>query len=376
MAIDRRALLLGGCSLLAGAPAAGAAHAPAALYAAARRGADGAYSAAVFTEDGREVRAVPLPDRGHDLTVCPRTGRCVVFARRPGSFAVAFSPAGNAEPMAFATPEDRHFYGHGVFSRDGRLLYATESDFDAGRGVIGVYDATAGFRRIGELPSHGVGPHDLTFLRDELVLVIANGGLLEHPDFGGGRRVLNPDAIETSIVYVDVRNGDLLERHDLAAGMRLSLRHMDVGRNDTVVIGAQLQGPGRDGADLVFRHRRQQDLAAVPLDESLARRLSGYISSVAVDVSGEVAAVTSARGAAAAMIDVATGRLLRTVSLEDVSGVAPAPAPHRFLLTSGAGGMMSASSEHGASAEPAATTRWQWDNHAILLPASTVSTTR
>jgi hypothetical protein len=376
MAIDRRAFLLGSSGLLAGAGQAAVAGSPAALYAAARRGPDGAYSAAVFTEGGRDVRTVPLPDRGHDLTVCPRTSRCVVFARRPGNFAVAFSPQGNAEPVAFATPDDRHFYGHGVFSRDGRLLYATESDFDAGRGVIGVYDASAGFRRIGEFPSHGIGPHDLAFLRDEPVLVIANGGLLEHPDFGDGRRVLNPDAIETSIVYVDVRNGDLLERHDLAAGAKLSLRHMDVGRNDTVIIGAQLQGQGRDGADLVFRHRRQQDLAAVRLEEGVTRRLSGYISSVAVDASGEVAAVTSARGAIAAMIDVASGRLLRTLSFEDVSGIAPAPAPHRFLLTSGAGSMMNASSEHGASSEPAAATRWQWDNHAVLLPASAVSATR
>jgi hypothetical protein len=375
MAIDRRTFLFGSCSLLASAGQGAAARAPTALYAAARRGPDGVYSAAVFTEDGRDVRAVPLPDRGHDLTVCPRTGRCVVFARRPGNFALAFSPTGSVEPVVFTTPEDRHFYGHGIFSFDGRLLYATESDFDAGRGMIGVYDATAGFRRTGEFPSHGIGPHDLTFLRDEPVLVIANGGLLEHPDFGDGRRVLNPDAIETSIVYVDVRNGDLLERHDLAAGMRLSLRHMDVGRNDTVIIGAQLQGPGRNGADLVFRHRRQQDLAAVRLEEGVARSLSGYISSVAVDVSGEVAAVTSARGAVAAMIEVASGRLLRIVSLEDVSGVAPAPAPHRFLLTSGAGSMVGASTEHGAAAEPAST-RWQWDNHAILLPASAVSATR
>jgi hypothetical protein len=369
MAIDRRTVLLGCCAgALADVLPAGAGDGVAALYAAARRGADGEYSAAIFTGDGRDVRAIALPKRGHDLTVCPVTRRCVVFARRPGNFAVAFSADRSAPPLTFTTPPDRHFYGHGVFSANGHLLYATENDYEAGRGVIGIYDARAGFRRIGEFPSHGLGPHDLALLRKEPALVIANGGLREHPDFGEGRRVLNPDAIETSLAYVDVRNGDLLERHDLGPARRLSLRHMDVGRDDTVIIGAQVQGPAAEGSDLVFRHRRQQQLAALRLPEDTAQQLSGYVSSVAVDSSGEIAAVTSSQRAVAAMIDIATGRVVRTVKFDDVSGIAPISVPQSFLLTSGRGGVASASPIGGITNEPAATP-WQWDNHAVALPA-------
>jgi hypothetical protein len=254
-----------------------------------------------------------------------------------------------------------------VFSPDGRLLYATENDFEAGRGVIGIYDARGGFRRLGELASHGVGPHDLALLRGAPVLVVANGGLREHPDLGDGRRVLNPDAIETSLAYVDLRNGDLMERHELGPARRLSLRHMDVGEGDTVIIGAQLQGPATAGSDLVFRHRRQQQLSALRLPENTSRQLSGYVSSVAVDSSGEIAAVTSAPGAVAAMIEIATGKLLRTVSLEDVSGIAATPVPRNFLLTSGRGGIAAASPAAGIADEPASTS-WQWDNHATMLP--------
>ena len=42
--------------------------------------------------------------------------------------------------MTIPSIEGRHFFGHGVFSPDGKLLYATENDFEAARGVIGVYD--------------------------------------------------------------------------------------------------------------------------------------------------------------------------------------------------------------------------------------------
>ena len=75
----------------------------ASFYAAARRASDGSYSAAIFTADGQDVRAVALPERGHDITVCPVTRRCVVFARRPGNFAIAFSANRDEPPLAFTT---------------------------------------------------------------------------------------------------------------------------------------------------------------------------------------------------------------------------------------------------------------------------------
>ena len=205
--------------------------------------------------------SIDLPERGHGLAVCANSGRCIIFARRPGSFAIAFSADRSRAPVLFEAPEGRHLYGHGAFSRDGRLLYATENDFEAGRGVIGVYDATASFHRIGEFPSHGTGPHDLALLRGE-ILVVANGGLREHPDIGGGRRVLNLDGIETSLVYIDAATGDLLERHVIGAGGALSLRHLEIGRDSTVVLGAQVVDGapgGQSGAQgLVYRHRRQE----------------------------------------------------------------------------------------------------------------------
>ena len=365
MAISRRSLLLGYCSsvLAAGAPV--QAVPLATLYAAARRASDGAYSAAIFTADGQDVRSIALPERGHDITVCPVTWRCVVFARRPGNFAIAFSADRDEPPLAFTTPPDRHFYGHGIFSRDGRLLYATENDFAGARGVIGIYDVTARFKRVGEIASYGLGPHDLALLRRQSVLVIANGGLREHPDFGGGRRVLNPGAIDTSLAYVDLKTGDLLERHVLGKPGVLSLRHLDVGGDDTVVVGAQIEGAADHEAALVFTHRRQNALSAVVLPAELKERIAGYVSSVAVDVSGEVAAVTSSRGNLTAMIEIRTARFLRTVSCADISGVSATPMPRAFLTTSGEGAVLPVSANDAPG--QAVTTPWLWDNHAVII---------
>lgn len=367
MVIDRRAFLAG--SVAAVLSPSHACAQPAALYGAARRGEDGHYGAAIFTSEGKDINAVSLPGRGHDVAVCPVTRRCVVFACRPGNFAVAFSATRTSPPVWFEAPPDRHFYGHGVFSPDGRLLYTTENDFDRGRGVIGIYDATAAFRRVGEFASFGIGPHDIALIEPGRALVVANGGIREHPDFGDGRRILNPDAIRTSLVYIDTTSGDLLEHHDLATGGRLSLRHLDVGQDGTVVLGAQIvggtQGPADEAEHLVYRHRRQQSLSATRLPGKASSVLAGYVSSTAVDSLGTSAALTSSRSGAAVVIDVASGDVLRIFRLADVSGVASTASPGAFLLTSGTGAL-------AVTGEPAGRRipqqrEWNWDNHAVRL---------
>ena len=74
------------------------------------------------------------------------------------------SRSGSRPPVWFASKPDRHFFGHGAFSADGRLLYATENDYERARGMIGVRDATDGYRQIGEFPAHGMEPHDIALL--------------------------------------------------------------------------------------------------------------------------------------------------------------------------------------------------------------------
>jgi uncharacterized protein len=120
-----------------------------AVFAAGFRSPDGAYGIATTTADGEIIDRIALPARAHGLAYCRVSGRGVAFARRPGTFAMIFDPKGVAQPVLIHAPEGRHYYGHGYFSPDGRLLYASENDFDGNRGMIGLYDATNGFARIG-----------------------------------------------------------------------------------------------------------------------------------------------------------------------------------------------------------------------------------
>ena len=137
MAIERRAalrLLAGGVvgSLLPlplNAEATEGAEAVDRLYLSARADATGGYRVSSFSANGARCLDLPLPGRGHSFAVRPGGHEAVHFARRPGRFALVLDLARGTVGHTVETPGGRHFYGHGVFSRDGRRLYATENDF-------------------------------------------------------------------------------------------------------------------------------------------------------------------------------------------------------------------------------------------------------
>lgn len=66
-----------------------------------------------------------------------------------------------AKRLGLTPPEGRQFNGHGAFSADGKALFTSEQRSDTSEGVIGVWDAEAGYTRYDEFPSGGIGPHDL-----------------------------------------------------------------------------------------------------------------------------------------------------------------------------------------------------------------------
>lgn len=327
----------------------------------------GSFHAAILDEQGQLAENIPLPARGHDAAINPKKRESVIFARSPGRFAIAFGPDRRGPPVGFKTRSNRHFCGHGVFSPDGMLLYATENAFETGEGVISVRDATHGYRQIGEFPSYGIGPHDLALLGDGRTLVVANGGIATHPD--SGDRVLNPMRMAPSLVYIDRRSGSMIERHTQGESLTdLSIRHLAVAPGDIVVFGCQHKGSRRAEPPLVGRHKlggRPQLLRAPTASH---RAMRGYVASVAVDAAGAIAAASAPRGNRVTYWDVATGDYLGHTALSDGAGIAPMSRPGQFFLTGGQGELLASGPATGPLLLGASrkTQSLDWDNHASL----------
>ncbi len=341
------------------------------LYLSARADAGGGYRISGFTKGGASLFDLPLPGRGHSFAVRPGGREAVHFARRPGRFVLVVNLAQGTIVRGLETPPERHFYGHGVFSRDGRLLYATENDFVGERGVIGVYDAARDYRRVGEIPSHGVGPHEIALLSDGETLVVANGGIATHPDLP--RVKLNLPTMAPSLCHIDRRDGTLLRESRLEPALhQLSIRHLAVSPDDTVAVAMQYEGPAHNLVPLVGVQRRGGGLRLLHAPRATLHAMKNYCGSVCFDASSHIIAVTAPRGGMVTLWDAGAGSYLSSADVADGCGVAPGAGPGEFLASSGQGGVVVIDAQSGTT-RPLAVGGLEgarWDNHLIAARTS------
>lgn len=302
-----------------------------AVFASGYMDRDGGFGIAVLAEDGAIIDRSPLPARSHGMAFSPATSHLVAFARRPGTFALVTDRSGKAAPITIAAAEDRHFFGHGCFSPDGKLLYASENDFDANRGVIGLYDARDGYRRIGEYSTYGIGTHDLSVSDDGRQLIAANGGIETHPDFG--RTKLNLDHMEPSLALIDAATGTLVERHTLPEKLsQLSTRHIDLDDRGRIWFACQYEGPRNDLPPLVGHFGKGEDLRFVSLPADTTIGLANYVGAIAVDRRENLVGLTSPNGGRFVVLDAKTGRVVREETITDAAGIAV--GQHGFAVSS------------------------------------------
>ncbi len=287
-----------------------------------------------------------------------------MLARRPGTFMVVIDLSVPAITARIHSLTGRHFYGHGVFNAEGRLLYVTENDFGLGTGVIGVYDAADGYRRLGEFSSYGIGPHELKFLNNGVTLAIANGGIRTHPDSGRAR--LNLSDMQSTLAYVDAGSGHLIATYHLPAALyQLSIRHIDVTANDKVFIAMQYKGAANRHPPLVATHQGEAALRLLMAPEPIQAAMRNYCGSVAVDSHNQVCAVTSPRGGLITLWSTGDEQFLGSSSLSDCCGIAAGNQAGEFLITNGLGKLVRLVNDNGywtqtlLGAMPASS----WDNH-------------
>ena len=310
-----------------------------------------------------------LPARGHGIALRADQREAVIFARRPGNFALVFDIGSGVAKRWLRCPTGRHFYGHGTFSKEGRYLFSTENNFECGRGMIGVWDAKQAYRRVKEWPSGGIGPHEVGLSKDNRSLLVANGGVSTHPDTG--RQKLNIGTMKPALTCIDIGSGRILESHgfDESRHQLLSIRHLAMGKSGAVCMALQDQGPADDLQPLfalLRPHSSRLELLESP--NPVTRRLQGYGGAVAVDPTGRIAAMSAPRGDLITLWDVRGARYLDAVELVDGCGIARTESPGRFVATSGTGTIAEIGyPRHHLNFDVFAANR-RWDNHLFQIP--------
>lgn len=327
------------------------------LWIAAARDADGAFALYGLDGDGAPTFRVPLPARGHAGAGHPQRAEAVAFARRPGAYALVIDCATGTVRHRLAPPDGRQFNGHGVFARAGAVLYTSEQLARDSQGVIGVWDVEAGFRRVGEMSSGGLGPHDLRLMPDGETLVVANGGIATDPT---DRTKLNIPDMRPNLTFLTL-DGTPIATVDLDGLHQNSIRHLAVRGDGLVAFAMQWEGnPGAAPPLLgLVRMGQAPHLAPAPLADELA--MQGYAGSIAFSGDGAQVAISSPRGGRVHRFT-AGGAFLGATSRADICGLAPRPGG--WLASDGLGGLLAIGPDGAA---PLGRLNGGWDNHIVAL---------
>ena len=275
--------------------------------------------------DRQIVWQTTMPERVHDIVVQPNASQCsdsenrdvIVMGRRPSeSFWVLDTATGQVK-HAIKAAADRHFYGHACYSLDGSQLYVTENDTVTLNGKIGIYDVNDSYQKVAEFDSYGIGPHELLMHPNSETLIIANGGIKTEQ---ASRDELNLDSMRPSLVYLNRHNGELLEQI-IPEHNQMSIRHLAMHDDGTVMIGIQFQGERHINVPLVLTHSRgDSEFKPLIMPNNQWQRFHQYIASVAVDSEKNQLCVTTPIGGCAAIYDLTTRKLIDAVNLPDCAG--------------------------------------------------------
>ncbi|ANG61019.1 hypothetical protein A8C75_00145 [Marinobacterium aestuarii] len=306
--------------------------------------------------------------RAHHVAAHPSQPWVAVVAKRPGAFIDVLDYRSQALVQRIEPAPGRLFYGHALFSRDGRWLIATESTVPDGAGRISLRDAQNGFQPVTEFSSGGTGPHELLLNHAGDEIIVANGGIRTQ-----GRLKLNLDSMQPSLAYLKLATGEISEQRMLPPEQhQLSIRHLDLSPDGAVVMAMQYEGDPLDTQPLVALHRRGQELQALSAPEAINRQMTQYCGSVRIDSSGKIAAISAPRGGLITFWDIDQAAYLSSLEVRDGCGLAATATPGEFIASSGNGRVYWLYPREGVR-EPLMQDmrldRLAWDNHLCAFQA-------
>lgn len=335
------------------------------LLLSARDDSSGGHFAVGYHLAGHLAFATPVPQRCHAVVEHPRQPLALFVARRPGTHCYWLDIRTGRLLQTLEARPGRHFYGHAVAHASGEWFYTTENDtHEPGRGVIGIYRFDG--QRLhyhSEVPSHGIGPHELAWMPDGETLVVANGGIRTEAE---SRVEMNLDAMQPSLVLMR-RDGTLLSKERLSQPMN-SIRHLAIGADGTVVACQQYMGSDEDLAELLAIKRPGKPFEAFPVAPQQLRSMAHYTASVALHDGLRLVAVTAPRANRLFVWDLDSGALRVDAHVPDCAGVAA--VAEGFVVTSGQGRCRHYDCRKASAiCTPLQLPSAFWDNHLYLSAA-------
>ena len=279
----------------------------------------------LFDLDGPGSRSIDMDFFGHGLALDPRApGRAVMFEKKgPGCCELDLRAGSVLRPIS--TSKERAFYGHGAFSRDGAVLFATENNLDTKDGLICVRDART-FRELGQFPTYGKSPHDCHLIDEGRTLAITNGGSAVGEKEGA-----------PSVTFVDARSEKLLEKLEFRSP-RINAGHLAITKKrDLVTISAPRDGLPKTEKGGVTLRVGNGPFVTMSEPAEVVERMIGESLSLCVDEPSQVVGVTNPDGNVVTFWDLTRQRFVKRLELPAPRGLTKTLDEEYLVLSYGAG---------------------------------------
>lgn len=272
------------------------------------------------------METIGIPFLGHSIAIAstktwaivlpqrPEAGINFQGAKNPGTITCAINLVDRKIINTFQSPPDRHYFGHGVISQDGRTFYSTINNLSTGQGAIEIRD-TRSYALLGEIPTYGSGPHEIATLKNDKVAVVCNYGADPH-------RYPTPDAtvLDPSLSYIELSSGKLLHQDRLPSNL-YSIRHLAITPNDDVVLGLHHESPPGPGHPCVAVRRAGGPLQLTEAPANVVNRLASTALSLALDPASLTAGATHPEGNRVTFWRLADGTLLNSFQVASPQGI-------------------------------------------------------
>jgi len=261
-----------------------------------------------------EYLRVPVPLRGHACLRHPLRPATVVLFPKFGDLAVEISLGHEPELRRVAATSEAYFYGHGIFSPAGDVLFETEVMARDRRGIISLRDPSD-YRELGRFESGGVSPHDLKLSTDGRHLIVANGN--------------KSGSAKASVTTLDIASGKILERIESPED-NATFAHLVLADSDRDLLVATTPHeefrPGR-----VYARREDGPIEVLPIPDEILSQLRGQALSLAVQPEQAICGVTYPDCDRALFWNYRERRFLGEVPLLRPTGFVLAPDGRHFL---------------------------------------------
>jgi hypothetical protein len=327
----------------------------------------GLHYLAALNEAGEIHYQLPIPERAHDSLFNSRRSEAIYFGRSPSQSIYVVNVIDKRLTTVIASAQNRCFYGHGIIDKTNSYLYVVEKNMRTNNGCVGVYDVNDRYKRIDEIDSFGVGPHQISLLSDNKTLVVANGGLLKDSN----KNIINYDDFRSSLAYINSDNGALIDRY-ASEFSRNSLRHLTVDIEDRVFVGAQSYSD--EVSPLIFYHGGEDQLTPFVTEEYIWQAHKKYTASLAVYNNQLI--VSSPRGGVLTFWDTKEKRFLSKHNYIDVAGLSMQSTndASSLFVSTGQGRVVSINMGTESVSKSASHSYYSeniaWDNHLSLAALS------